>query len=172
MAHTLAKMSHQPAVETKTKARKAGRMHDENRDTTHPNIVTELFMGFLRSVGEPVDVSRLWKNTREEVVWLDSRLPWRRSPRWLLIRVAMQLVFSRSTVLSKLLGDLYKTFMVFLMSHVLKLSHQHSLPSDLIYAMNAKLARRLLKLDSSVDGPELNFVQNVMRNTNNLIHAR
>src|SRR6266496_5937648 len=63
MAHTLAKMSHQPAVETKSKARKAGRMHDEDRDTTHPRIVTELFMAFLRPVGKPVDVSRLWKNT-------------------------------------------------------------------------------------------------------------
>jgi Protein of unknown function (DUF3638)/Protein of unknown function (DUF3645) len=172
MAHALAKMSHQPAVETMPKARKAGRMHDEDRDTTHPNIVTELFMGFLRPVGEPVDVSRLWKNTREEVMWLNSRLPWRRSPMWLLVRVAMQLVFSRSTVLSKLSGDLYKTFMVFLMSHVLELSHKHSLPSDLMYAMNAKLARRLLKLDSSFDGPGLNFVQNVMRNTHELIYAR
>src|SRR3989440_504515 len=139
MAHTLAKMSHQPAVETKPKARKAGRMHDEDRDITHPRIVTELFMAFLRPVGKPVDVSRLWKNTREEVIWLDSRLPWRRSPMWLLVRVAMQLVFSRSTVSSKSLGDLYKTFMVFLMSHILVLSHQHSLPSDLMYAINAKL---------------------------------
>jgi len=70
----------------------------------------------------------------------------------------MQLVFSRSTVLSKLSGDLYKTFMVFLMSHVLELSYKHSFLSDLMYAMNAKLARRLLKLDSSFDGPGLNFV--------------
>jgi Protein of unknown function (DUF3638)/Protein of unknown function (DUF3645) len=172
MAHTLAKMSHQPAVETMPKARKAGQMHDEDRDTTHPHIVTELFMGFLRSVGEPVDVYRLWKNTREEVMWLDSRLPWRRSPMWLLLRVAMQLIFSRLSALSTLSGELYKTFMVFLMSRVLELSHQHAFPSDLMYAMNAKLARRLLKLDSSVNEPGLSFVQNVMRKTNQLIHAR
>jgi hypothetical protein len=172
MAHTLAKMSHQHAVETKPKARKAGRMHDEDRDTIHPHIVTELFMGFLRSVGEPASVSRLWKNTREEVLWRDSRLPWRRSPLWLLVRVAMQLAISRSTVLSKTSGDLYKTFMVFLMSHVLELSHRHSLSSDLMYTMNAKLARRLLKLDSSVDRPGLNFVQSVMQNTKKLIHGR
>ncbi len=147
-------------------------MHDEDRDTTHPNIVTELFMGFLGSVGEPVDVSRLWKNTREEVMWFDSLLPWRRSPMWLLVRVAMQLIFFRLTILSKLSGDLYKTFMVFLMSHVIELSHQRSLSSDVMYAMNAKLARRLLKLDSSVDEPGLKFVQNVMQNTDKLIHAR
>ena len=50
-------------------------------------------------------------------------------------------------------------FMVFLISHVLKLSYLHDLPTDLIYAMNAKLARRLLKLGKSVDGPGLDFVQ-------------
>ena len=168
IAHTLAKMSHQAAAETRPRARKAGRMHDEDRDTTHPNIITELFMNFLRSLGQPADVSRLWKNTREEIMWLKSRLPWRRSPMWLLVRVAMQLVFSRSTGPE----DLYKTFMVFLMSHVLDLSHQHSLPSDLLYVMNAKIARRLLKLDSRGDRSGFNYVQNVMRDSNELVHSR
>jgi len=59
MAHMLAKMSHQPVAETKPKVRKAGWMHDEDWDTTHLKIVTELFMGFLRSVGKLVDVSCL-----------------------------------------------------------------------------------------------------------------
>jgi hypothetical protein len=97
IAHTLANMSHQPVVDTKPKAKKAGRMHDETRDTTHPKVVTELFMGFLRPAGEPVegDVARLWKNTREEVVWCNALLPWRRSPVWMLLSVAMQLLFSR-----------------------------------------------------------------------------
>jgi hypothetical protein len=45
IAHALAKMSHQPAVETQPKARKADQMHDEHRDTTHPKMVSELFMG-------------------------------------------------------------------------------------------------------------------------------
>jgi hypothetical protein len=41
-----------------------------------------------------------------------------------------------------------------------------------MYAMNAKLARRLLKLNLSVDAPRLNFVQNAMWNTNNLIYTK
>lgn len=69
---TLAKMSHQSAVGTKPKARKAFQMHAEDRDTTHPNIVTELFMGFLKSVGQPVDVSCISKHTREEVMFKAS----------------------------------------------------------------------------------------------------
>ena len=173
MAYTLAKMSHQPAVETKLKVKKAGQMHDEIRDTTHPKVVTELFMGgFLRSVSTPVDVSHLSKNTREEVMCLDSLLPWRRSPLWLLVRVALQLAFTRSSPLSKLPEDPYKTFMVLLMSHVLKFSHQASISTEFLYAMNCKLARRVLKLGSSTDGPGLLFVQNVMQNTQKIIDTR
>ena len=73
-AQTIAKMSHQVAAGTLPKVKKAGRMHDEDRDTIHPKMVTELFAAFLRSVGEPVEVSSLWKNTREEVMWEDSKL--------------------------------------------------------------------------------------------------
>ncbi|KAF8860560.1 hypothetical protein BDZ45DRAFT_800719 [Acephala macrosclerotiorum] len=171
-AQTLAKMSHQSAVGTKPKARKAGRMHDEDRDTTDPKLVTELFMGFLRSVGAPVTVSRLWKNTREEVLWLDSRSPWRRSPLWLLIRVAMQLAFARSSDLSNSPGDLYKFFMLFLMTQVLERSLEVFIPSDILYSMNAKVVRRLLKLDSAVNAPALNFVENVLRKTNTLLDTR
>jgi hypothetical protein len=119
VAHTLAKMSHQPAVETKPKARKAGRMHDENRDTTHPKMITELFMGFLGPVGAPADVPRLSKNTREEVMWLDTLLPWRRSPLWMLLRVAMHLGFSRLAGPGNPSAGYYKTFIVFLMTKVL-----------------------------------------------------
>ncbi|KIW91627.1 uncharacterized protein Z519_07595 [Cladophialophora bantiana CBS 173.52] len=165
-------MSHQLAAGTKPKARKAGRLHDEDRDTIHPQAVTELFMGFLAPAAEPVDVSCLWKNTREEVMWLDSLLPWRRSPTWLLVRVAMQLVISRSSSSFESPGFLYKRFMVFLMSHILELSHRHSLPSDLLYAMNAKLTRRLLKLDPHVGTPVLSFAQNVMQNTYDQISTR
>lgn len=77
VAHTLTKMSHQTAPGTMPQVLKAGRMHDEDRDTTHPKIVTELFMRFLRAVGKPASVSRIWKNTREEVMFHHSKyLPW------------------------------------------------------------------------------------------------
>ena len=174
VAQTLSKMSFQQAAETLPTARKAGQLHAEDRDTAHPKIVTELFWGLLRSHGQAVDVSRIWKNTREEVMYFNARSPWHRSPMWLLIRVAMQLVFSRSAAHLKIPGDLYKYFMVFFMSHVLGLSHQHygQIPKDLTYAMNAKIARRLIKIDQSGDrpGPEsLDCVETIMRNTSNLL---
>lgn len=171
-AQTLAKMSHQSAAGTQPKAKKAGRMHDEDRDTTHPTFVTELFMGFLRSIGTPVKVSRLWKNTREEVLWNDSRSPWRRSPLWLLVRVTMQLVFARSSDLSSSQGDLYKISMLFFMADVLERSLEVSIDSDLLYAMNAKVVRRLLKFDSTVNGPALNFIENALQKANTVLDTR
>ena len=41
-------------------------MHDETQDTTHPKMVTELFMEVLRSIGALVNVSHQRMNTREE----------------------------------------------------------------------------------------------------------
>lgn len=172
MAQTLAKMSHQPAINTKPKSKKAGRKHDENRDTTHPRMVTELFFGFLHSVGTPAKIRRLSKNTREEVVWLNSLLPWRRSPVWLLLRVAMHQVFSRLADAKGPFGGYYKTFMVFLMAKVLYMSLQSHIPCDLLYVMNAKLGRRLLKLDPAVSHAGTIVVEGVMRDTAAHIRGR
>lgn len=56
IAYTLTKIIYRPVIDTKSKARKAGQLHDENRNTTHPEMVTELFMGFLGAIGEPVNI--------------------------------------------------------------------------------------------------------------------
>ncbi|RMD42864.1 hypothetical protein DV735_g2274, partial [Chaetothyriales sp. CBS 134920] len=171
MAHTLAKMSHQSAFETQPRVKKAGHMHDENRDTTHPKIVTELFMAFLSPNGEPANLPRLCKNTREEVMWNDALLPWRRSPVWMLLRVAMQLVFSRLAGPESSSLGFYKTFMAFLMATVLRLSLQHEIPSDMLYVMNAKLGRRLLKLDPASPRAGLASVKSVMHKTAETIRS-
>ncbi|KAM3066453.1 hypothetical protein ACMFMG_012039 [Clarireedia jacksonii] len=80
IAQAVAKMSHQPAPDMQTKVKKAKKHHNEDRDTTHPSLVTECLMSFVRAAGKPVEVSAIWKNTRDEVMWLNSLRPWRRSP--------------------------------------------------------------------------------------------
>ncbi|KAK0930909.1 hypothetical protein LTR48_003456 [Friedmanniomyces endolithicus] len=105
-AHTLSKMSHQPVPGMQPQVKKAGEYVDEDRDTTHPAMFTELFMAFLRSVGRSVQVTAISKNTREEMMWNDARSPWRRSPVWLLLRASLQL---------KLPHCLYKEIMALLL---------------------------------------------------------
>ena len=121
----------------------------ETRDTVHPRFVTEMLTGMLRAMGQPLDVPRIYKHTRDDVLWKDALNPWRRCPLWLFIRVALQT--------SLMLNDVeephvrYKSFMLFFMAHVLEGALEASLPSDTLFLMTAKICRRALKL-GTVDG--------------------
>ncbi|TKA23246.1 hypothetical protein B0A54_17994 [Friedmanniomyces endolithicus] len=156
IARTLAKMSHQAAPGMQPQARKAGTNMDEDRDTTHPGMISELVMGFLNVTGHPAQVNIISKNTREEVLWRDARSPWRRYPVWMLLRVALQLKFPH---------DLYKEFIVFMMSRVINDSRNQHLSSDLRYAMMAKVARRVVKLPSPGNADVVRHIQNTLQDT-------
>ena len=119
----------------------------EPRDTTHPRYITELLTGILRSVGCPADIIRITKRVGDDVVWKNSRLPWRRSSLWLLIRVAIQTSLDRSVEGR----DVYKQFMLFFMCSLAK-EQIYRLPNDLLNFMSAKLSRRLRKLGYSAPG--------------------
>ena len=135
VAQTLAKMSHQQAPNTQVQVKKAGQLIDEPRDTIHPKVVTELFMNFLRPMAKDLKVMRLWKNTREEVMWNGSLRPWRRSQLWLLLRVSMQLVLSRHAAGARRKDNLYKSFMVFLMSYVRENCRLADFPCEQMHSM-------------------------------------
>jgi hypothetical protein len=115
----------------------------EVRDTVHPKFVTEMLTGILRGIGQPLDVLRIYKRTRDDVLWDRALKPWRRSPLWLLLRVALQ-----TSLATREDGDhiWYKSFMVFFMARILQRSLQASLPSDLLFIMAAKISRRTVKL--------------------------
>lgn len=158
IATTLAKMSHQSVQGTKSKVRKAGQEHDENRDTTDPQMVTELFMSFLHSMCVNDENPQIQKNTRDEVMWHNTKYPWRRSPFWLLVRVILQVTFHR---LSSQDDRLYKSFMIYFLSTVIDISCD-TMPSEHIHVMNVKVARRLLKLNLSGDPPWFPSVQQML----------
>ncbi|KAJ5556707.1 hypothetical protein N7494_000622 [Penicillium frequentans] len=145
IVHTITRMSHQHVPGLKPKIKKAKQKHDEDRDTTHPKMVTEFLMATLRPVSTDISAAQIQKNTREEVMWCDSFSPWRRSALWLLVRVSLQLVFRR---LSDGFGleDLYKQFMVFFMSSIIDRSSNKA-SSEMLFLMSAKVTRRLLKLE-------------------------
>ncbi|KAK5677472.1 hypothetical protein LTS10_010044 [Elasticomyces elasticus] len=153
IARTLAKMSFQPAPGMQPQINKAQAKMDEDRDTTHPGMISEFFMGFLCSLGNPVRVGSISKNTREEVMWRKARSPWRRSPVWLLFRVALQL---------RLPHTLYKEFMAFMMSSIVTDSRFNALSCDLRYAVTAKIARRLYKLSASPNAAMVMHVQKTL----------
>ncbi|KAH0834182.1 hypothetical protein J3R83DRAFT_11491 [Lanmaoa asiatica] len=126
-------------------SRKAESTVLEARDTTHPRYITELLTGILRSVGRPADVVRISKRVGDDVVWNNSKLPWRRSSLWLLIRVALQTSLDRST----LEHSAYKKFMLFFMCCLAEEKICADLPNDTLHCMSTKMSRRLRKLGSS-----------------------
>ncbi|CZR47791.1 uncharacterized protein FPRO_13458 [Fusarium proliferatum ET1] len=169
LAKTLVKMSHQAVAEMQPKVKKAQQMHNEERDTTDPRIVTELLTSFLRGAGTPAEIKAVQKRTREEVSWNNSRDPWTRSPLWLLLRVGVQLTMARHPQGSQ---ELYKRFMVFLIAQALQLACEKSLSSEIIHLMMAKISRRLCKLGDIKDGPWLHVIKDIVSSASRNLKER
>jgi hypothetical protein len=119
IAGTIAKMATQSAPGFQPQARKNGKNEDEYRDTTAPGLVTDFFMTIIAVLGETTDVRRITKATREDVLWTRCKQPWRRSPLWLLVRVVLQLWFTRNATNLQSPDKLYKAFMVCMLSQLL-----------------------------------------------------
>lgn len=151
LTQLLAKLDAETPQEVVPITKKAGSEMPEIRDTVDPRFVTELLTGILRAVGRPLhDVERIYKHTREDVLWKSALKPWRRSPSWLFLRVALQ------TSLMQIKGkeqshERYKSFMLFFMANVLDDALKASLPSDVLFFMKAKICRRALKLGEKAD---------------------
>lgn len=168
IAQTLSRMSYQSVAETTPKVRKAAQSHEEERDTTKPMMVTELFITFLRPQCRVLENIQIQKNTREEVLWHKTRMPWRRSSLWLLIRVVLQLTFKRLCMNEGLTIELYKHFMVFYMSMILHMSSEQ-IQAEEKYIMTAKIARRLRKLDLAIPPPWFSLVEDALGQANSSI---
>ncbi|KAG2337797.1 hypothetical protein BDR05DRAFT_894660 [Suillus weaverae] len=153
------------AAATRTKAKSTVL---EERDTTHPRYITELLTGILRGLGSIADVPRIRKRIGDDVLWDSAKLPWRRSPLWLVIRVALQTTLERGA-----LGrTTYKSFMLFFMARLTTLALDHDLSNDILHFMSAKIARRLFKLGSSAS-PELSqMVSMVTGNVRSVLEER
>jgi hypothetical protein len=125
------------------RGRKAGEMLQEERESPHPRFVSEMLTGILRGVGQEVEVERFMKRIADEVLWDDTMIPWRRSPLWLVVRVALRIVLGQ---------ELYKGFMVFFMARLLDIATRRGIEGDQLFVMNAKLARRVYKLQDRMPG--------------------
>ena len=139
---------------------------------THPQYINAMFNGVVRNVGRaadvpgvtkytalltstsrgvgcPADVSRIIKRVRDHVGrwWETGRKlkdAWRRSPLWLLIRVAIQTSVNRSLEHAS-----YKRFILFFICTFARHESIATLSSDLLHLISSKILRRLSKLGSS-----------------------
>ncbi|KAK4153830.1 hypothetical protein C8A00DRAFT_43330 [Chaetomidium leptoderma] len=128
---------------------KAGVESHENRDTANPAIISSLLMAVIEENGRRLSTPLLRKHVRDDVCWSEARRPWRRSPYWLVLRVAI----SRYLLLAlgPELGRFeYKFCLCVCLSKFLK-EAEPSLEVDQVHFLKAKLCRRLAKLDVERD---------------------
>ena len=130
-------------------AKKTGYKVKEVRDTVNPRLMTEMMMAILASLGNPVPVPQILKRVRDDSVWENALIPWRRSSYWLATRVAIQSSLSRMLPGHQAPAT-YKNLMTLLHTKILDLALASELPIDLCWVIQAKIARRSVKLSTAL----------------------
>ncbi|KGO72346.1 Protein of unknown function DUF3645 [Penicillium expansum] len=163
LATTISKLASEEVSQMRPKGIKGGSQVDETRETIHPGLVTEGLMAQLLALGTQNEETKLMKCVRDEVNWMSALLPWRRSPAWLGLRVALQLVLRRCFPEAEHRLQ-YKNFILYLMA---KLAANEDLvvhsdeAVDCWKISHARIGRRIHKLNDDV----FPFVANQVNST-------
>ncbi|KAK0613589.1 hypothetical protein B0T14DRAFT_591458 [Immersiella caudata] len=164
------------APKARPKVKKAKTVQPEERDTLSPVLATGLLTDILAGLGQKTQPERIIKRSREQVCWDDALLPFHRSATWLLLRVALRLVLDRGNALQGG-ASWYKPLMAHHCARILDMAlraPQASISSDKVFSMQAKLVRRIKKLDPAGDsGPAwINGVQETTRQATAALQTR
>ncbi|KAK7031583.1 hypothetical protein R3P38DRAFT_3507220, partial [Favolaschia claudopus] len=131
---------------------KAGKKQTEIRGVPDIRYISELFGGIVRSLtptdrAEVIGASTVYvtKRINDHVLWKSALLPWRRSPKWLILRVALETTLA-GWKLPEIYG--YKMFITFILSETLKLAKTKTVDvnNETRFLMNSKIAIRMWKL--------------------------
>lgn len=151
-------------------AGKAGSHVLEVRDTADPKYISNLLVGILTGFGEgdaAVQVPRITKRVADDVLWKDALLPWRRSPVWLVLRVALQTTLDAADAFKR-----YKSFLLFFMSDILERVMEIDISSHLVSHMRQKIGRRAGKLGDRLSTEIAEKIHNVLEKSEHLLQMR
>jgi hypothetical protein len=141
--------------------RKAGSRQVESREVPDISYISELLRGIVAALTRNAgDVARetvyVTKRLNDHVLWANAELPWRRAPKWLIVRVALQTTLAEWGV-NETYG--YKVFITFVLSRMLEKARQSAtIPHHLLFTMLSKTATRVGKFQSITDVPTSAFV--------------
>lgn len=151
-AKQVADLANTRFVEMLPKSKKAGKKVPETRDVVDPSYVTSWLL--LAVAGESIitgekGVVRVRKKIRDDVLWDDTELPWRRSGEYMTVKIVLH-----STLIGTL-GEqqgliVYKYILIQVMTRILEQNYKN-LETDVVLQMLSKLARRLSKLRNLMD---------------------
>ncbi|KAL8872321.1 MAG: hypothetical protein Q9174_002028, partial [Haloplaca sp. 1 TL-2023] len=149
LVSTLDLMDSEMVGEMMPQSSKAGSQSAEIRDTCHPGLVTELLMTTLAAVGRPIQALQIEKHIRDDVLWDDALLPWRRSPFWLLLRVSIQTTLLQDLEATEAILQ-YKNFMVFFLTDLLHKTSECMTADHRCKVLQLKIGRRSAKLGDNI----------------------
>ncbi|KAJ7521861.1 hypothetical protein O6H91_19G071900 [Diphasiastrum complanatum] len=146
-AKQVADLANSAFEETLPKSRKAGTDVPESRDVADASYVIKWLLpavaGHSLITGE-AGVVRMRKKIRDDVLWKNTRLPWRRSGEYMTVKVVLQ-----STLMGRLGAHdglvAYKLIILRVMTLVLRENYP-KMDTDVLLQILSKLARRLSKL--------------------------
>lgn len=145
LAQFLESASTETLSEFSAKVSKAGRKVDEIRDTPSPDLITQLLMTLLETIGSPYQAPVLRKRVRDNVNIDNAERPWRRHPFWLVLRVAIQ----RHLCLALGVFDgraVYKLLLITTLTTLLK-QCPGRVSAEMALLLKRKVCRRLAKLE-------------------------
>lgn len=145
---------------------KAGSKVPETRATAHPRYISQLLVMILCGMGKEADVNRITKRIADDVCWENAKNPWRRSSLWLVLRVAIQTLATADS------HHIYKTFMIFFQTDLLRMFLNHNFSSELLHAARIKTCRRVHKLGASAPQFLLKAVEDISQAIENCLQAR
>jgi hypothetical protein len=112
----------------------------------HPGFVNDYLMTILSVIGENHASITNRKNTRDDVLWDDTKYCWRRQPFWLFCKVAV-LRTLLLTLPPEEAQEQYKLFMLDVVARLLERYCEMSVDPQRLSTVHAKLARRALKFE-------------------------
>ena len=136
--------SEQPSRESK----EALEVTTASWDSQHPFMISEFLMVMLAADGKREKPTLLKKRTRDHALCEDVDKPenvWRRSPLWLVLRVAMQIAVQRAFPNDKTFAQ-YKSYIQYLIAALGSEAMKAGFAADVLKAINEKLARRMYKM--------------------------
>lgn len=139
--------------------------------TSTPILVTGMIMDILVGLGQSVSPVRYTKKSREQVSCLNESSTFRRSPIWILARVALRLVLDRQAS-NVGLPSWYKAALAFHHSWLARKALDAKLSNSLLFCIGAKLARRMKKLDPEERTPWVQSAADVAAQLGSVLKTR
>ncbi|KAF5250791.1 hypothetical protein FANTH_4063 [Fusarium anthophilum] len=163
LSQFLGQASYESFDQFAAKASKGGKSIAETRNSIDPALVVDMLMSLLEGLGSGAQVQSVRKKVRDDVVLGSSEVPWRRSPYWLVLRVALRRML-RELVDHKCagMGRVYYKFVICAMLAELLKDSVDNLHPEMTLQLQAKLCRRMAKLqaDSTACSPSLRPLYN------------